>query len=62
MDFIGNGAAPGDSLRFVGYGPGATFTNIDATHWQVNYNGGVSHDVITFSNAAAIHPTDFLFV
>jgi hypothetical protein len=24
-----------------------TFTNVDATHWQVNYNGGASHDVIT---------------
>ena len=33
---------------FVGYGAGATFTNIDATHWQVNYNGGASHDIITF--------------
>jgi Ca2+-binding RTX toxin-like protein len=44
VDFIGNGAAAGDSLRFVGYGPGATFTNIDATHWQVNYNGGASHE------------------
>ena len=26
------------------YGAGATFTNIDATHWEVNYNGGASHD------------------
>ena len=45
---------------FVGYGPGASFTNIDATHWQINYNGGASHDIITFSNAAAIDVTDFL--
>ena len=51
-----------DALFFVGYGPGATFTQVDATHWQVNYNGGASHDVITFSNAAAIDVTDFLFV
>ena len=61
-DFAGNGAAAGDSLLFVGYGPGATFTNIDATHWQVNYNAGASHDQITFSNGAAIDPTDFSFV
>jgi Ca2+-binding RTX toxin-like protein len=61
VDFAGNGGAPGDSLRFVGYGAGATFTNIDATHWQVNFNGGASHDVITFLNGAAIDPTDFLF-
>ena len=53
VDFAGNGAAAGDSLQFVGYGVGATFTNIDATHWEVNYNGGASHDVITFLNGAA---------
>ena len=47
---------------FVGYGAGANFTNIDATHWQINFNGGASHDIITFSNAAAIDVTDFLFV
>jgi Ca2+-binding RTX toxin-like protein len=61
VDFAGNGAAAGDSLHFVGYGAGATFTNINTTHWQVNYNGGTSHDVITFSNGAAIDPSDFLF-
>jgi Ca2+-binding RTX toxin-like protein len=61
VDFAGNGAAAGDSLRFVGYGAGATFTHIDATHWQVNYNGGASHDVITFSNGAAIDANEFLF-
>jgi len=62
VDFAGNGAAAGDALLFVGYGVGATFTNIDATHWQVNYAGGASHDVITFSNAAAIDATDFAFL
>jgi Ca2+-binding RTX toxin-like protein len=62
VDFAGNGAAAGDSLQFVGYGAGATFTNVDATHWQVNYNGGASHDVITFMNGAAIDATDFMFV
>ena len=61
-DFDGNGAGAGDQLLFVGYGPGATFTMIDATHWQINYNGGASHDIITFSNAAAIHASDFLFI
>src|SRR5262245_17982347 len=60
-DFAGNGAAAGDSLQFVGYGPGATFTNIDATHWQVNYNGGASHEVITFMNGASIDATDVVF-
>ena len=62
VDFAGNGAAAGDSLQFVGYGAGATFTNIDATHWQVNYNGGASHEIITFMNGASIDPTDFVFM
>ena len=60
-DFAGNGAGTADVLHFVGYGAGASFTNIDATHWEVNYNGGVSHEVITFSNAPAINPGDVLF-
>jgi Ca2+-binding RTX toxin-like protein len=61
-DFDGQGAAAGDSLLFVGYGAGATFTNIDATHWQVNYNGGASHEIITFSNGASVDALDYLFV
>jgi Ca2+-binding RTX toxin-like protein len=52
----------GDSLRFVGYGAGATFTQNDATHWQVNFNGGALHEVITFQNGASINPSDVLFV
>src|SRR5262245_13905608 len=56
VDFEGNGPVAGDRLEFHGYGPGATFTNIDATHWQVNYNGDTQHDVVTFSNGASIHP------
>jgi endoglucanase len=61
VDFAGNGAAPGDSLQFVGYGAGATFTNVDATHWQVNFNGGASHEIIAFMNGAAIDASDILF-
>ena len=60
-DFNGNGAAAGDWLKFVGYGTGANFTNIDAMHWQVNYNGGASHDIIAFSNGAPIDASDVLF-
>jgi Ca2+-binding RTX toxin-like protein len=61
-DFEGKGAASGDSLQFVGYGAGATFTNIDTTQWQVNYNGGSAHEIITFANGAAIDSSDYLFV
>jgi serralysin len=61
VDFAGNGAAAGDSLEFVAYSPGASFSQIDPTHWQVNYNGGASHDVITVINGASIDPTDVVF-
>jgi Ca2+-binding RTX toxin-like protein len=62
VDFSGNSTMPGDSLRFVGYGLGATFTQNDATHWQVNYNSGASHEIITFTNGASIDPLDFAFI
>jgi hypothetical protein len=63
FDFQGNGDAAGDVLALSGYGPGATFTQVDATHWQVNYDGGSSHDVITFLNGgAAINPSDYAFI
>ena len=41
---------------------GTTLTNIDAMHWQVNYNGGASLELITFHNGAGIDPDDFVFV
>jgi trimeric autotransporter adhesin len=62
VDFDGQGAAPGDALMFIGFGAGATFTQNDATHWQVNYNGGASHDVITFMNGAAVDASDVVFM
>ena len=64
VDFAGNGAAAGDSLQLVGYGSMATFTNIDATHWQVNFFTpmGPAHEVITFMNGASIDPTDYSFI
>ena len=62
VDFAGSGGALGNSLQFIGYGGGATFTQNDATHWQVNYNGGASHEVITFMNGAPIDASDVVFV
>jgi len=61
VDFAGQGVAPGDALLFIGFGPGATFTNINSNQWQVNYNGGSSHDVITFMNGASVDASDFAF-
>ena len=65
IDFAGNGAAAGDSLIFSGYGTvsdGASFTQVDATHWSIDSADGLVQDVVTFSNAASIHTGDYLFV
>jgi Ca2+-binding RTX toxin-like protein len=45
----------GDRLQFIGYGEDATFTKIDATHWQIG------DETITFSNAPIITPGDYVF-
>jgi Ca2+-binding RTX toxin-like protein len=61
-DFNGNAAAAGDSFEFVGYGPGATFTQVDAFHWQVNSGDGLLHELIWLQNGATVHPSDILFL
>jgi Ca2+-binding RTX toxin-like protein len=61
-DFDGAGAASGDQLQFVGFGVGATLNQLTATIWQIDYNGGASHEQITFANAAAIHASDYIFL
>jgi Ca2+-binding RTX toxin-like protein len=65
IDFDGNGAGIGDSLRFKGYGTaaeGASLVQLDATHWQINSADGLVQEVITLANAAAVDATDFLFI
>ena len=65
LDFNGSGAAAGDSLRFEGFGTaadGATFTQVDETHWQIRSGDGLRSEIITFANAAPIDPTDFSFI
>jgi Ca2+-binding RTX toxin-like protein len=66
VDFIGNGAAAGDALQFAGFGTaaqGATFTQIGASNqWQIHSGLDGHNEVVTFSNAAVIHPSDFLFL
>jgi len=66
VDFIGNGAAAGDSLQFVGFGTaavGATFTQIGATNqWQIHSGLDGHNEVITFSNSASVNAADFGFI
>ncbi len=63
-EFNGNGAGAGDVLRFEGYGTvaqGATFHQLDATHWEIASADGVNHDIITMVGAPTIDFTDLVF-
>jgi Ca2+-binding RTX toxin-like protein len=62
MDFDGAETGSGDQLMFVGFGAGATLQQISATIWQVDYNGGASHEQFTLANGASLHASDFVFV
>jgi VCBS repeat-containing protein len=65
LDFNGNGSRLGDRLEFHGYGTadqGATFTQVDATHWQVNSADHLVHEVVKISNGAPVHSSDFVFL
>jgi hypothetical protein len=61
----GNPAAHGDRFQFIGYGTaaqGATFLQIDSTHWLITSADNTIHDVITLSNCASVHASDYVFV
>jgi predicted extracellular nuclease/2',3'-cyclic-nucleotide 2'-phosphodiesterase (5'-nucleotidase family) len=64
-DFAGNGAGAGDFLVFVGFGTtaqGATFTQMGMSNqWQIHSGLDAHNEIITFSNGAAIHASDFMF-
>ena len=64
-DFTGNGAAAGDGLRLVGFGTaaqGATFTQLNATQWQIHSGLDGHNEIVTLTNGAAVHSSDFFFV
>ena len=50
-----------DSLLFSGYGAGASFNNINATQWEIDYNDA-SQEIITFENSASIDLSDCVFI
>jgi Ca2+-binding RTX toxin-like protein len=60
LDFAGGtGGLLGDLLVLNGYAPGATFTQVDATSWQVS--DGTITETITFANEAVILPENILW-
>jgi Ca2+-binding RTX toxin-like protein len=61
QDFAGNGAAAGDSLRFTGFGPGATLSQVGATdYWTIRY-GIAQSETLRLVGVTALHSTDYLF-
>ena len=66
VDFAGNGAAIGDSFRFVGFGTagaGATFTQIGVTNqWQIHSALDGHNEIITLQNGTSVDGTDYIFV
>jgi Ca2+-binding RTX toxin-like protein len=64
-DFAGNGAAVGDVLLFTGFGTavgGATFTQINATQWQIHSGLDSHNEIITLMNGATVDASDFGFI
>ena len=62
-DFSGQGGE-NDFLQFFGYGTaaqGATFTQVDATHWQITAASGGLQETITVANGATITADDYAF-
>lgn len=62
FEFEGNGSGAGDVLQFVGYGPGATFTQQTETTWLVSSADGTVQEVISFVGAPTIDVTDYVFL
>jgi serralysin len=61
LDFAGNGPAAGDSLRFTGFGAGATLTQNGATdYWTINY--GSSAETIQLTGVTSLHSSDYTFI
>ncbi|HVR66034.1 MAG TPA: calcium-binding protein, partial [Verrucomicrobiae bacterium] len=53
----GNGGSAGDTIRFEGYGTGATLTNVSGNQWQVS--GGGFTETITITGAVASSDVTF---
>jgi Ca2+-binding RTX toxin-like protein len=61
LDFSGNGAAAGDSLRFTGFGTGATLTQNGATdYWTINYGGNA--ETIRLAGVTSLDASDYSFI
>ena len=63
-DFVGNNGAA-DTLEFLGFGTtgqGATFTQQNASLWQIHSGLDGHNEIITLANQAALSANDFHFL
>ena len=63
LDFVGNNGA-GDLFEFHGFGTaanGATFTQFNATQWQIHSGLDSHNEYIFLANNAAVAANDFQF-
>jgi Ca2+-binding RTX toxin-like protein len=60
-EFNGNGAGLGDTLKFVGYGPGAILQQLTASEWRVSSADGAIQEIFTLVGAPALDPSDYMF-
>jgi len=63
-DSVVDFAAGSDKLEFHGYGTvaqGATFTQVDVTHWMITSADGLIHDTIELLNGATVTSIDYFF-
>ena len=61
-DFVGQGAAAGDQLVFVGYGTeaaGASFIQVSSRNWEIRSADGLTTELITITGSVA--PEDWIF-
>jgi parallel beta-helix repeat protein len=60
-DFVGNGAATGDSIQLTGWGEYTTFTKMTAANvWKIT--DGVDHHIELVSIVGSIFPSDISFL
>lgn len=59
VDFTGNGSSAGDVLRLVGFGVGASLSNV-GDQWTVTYTGG--SETFTLVGVTSLDPSDYVFV
>ena len=63
-DFVGNNGLA-DTLDFMGFGTtanGATFTQLNASQWQIHSALDGHNEIVNFANNAGLSPNDFHFV